>query len=151
MFESQVFSNLHTWALIMHRYIHLPCVHIQVYASLVLLVMIALYGFVQPYRSKVANILELVFQTNFFVFILLENTPLIRDNLFTFPVEDPTTTSVDESYESSISNLTWLLTPFYYLPLIVFVLVCAAYGGHYIWWVWLYTHCHTTHATPQWL
>ena len=107
--------------------------HTQVYASIVLVVLIALYGYAQPYRSTLANILELIFQTNFLILILLEGTSLIRDSLFTFPVTDNISSTRD--YESGTSPLTWLLLPFYYLPVVVFVLVCTAYGVHYLWYV----------------
>ena len=103
--------------------------------ALVLAIIITVYGFVQPYKSLTANLLEIGVQVNFFVLLLIEATPGIRDLYFNFPsLLQSNVTSEPECVDSltGIAPITWILMPFYYLPLLVFAVVACVYLALYL-------------------
>ena len=96
--------------------------------TLVLAIIITVYGFVQPYKSRTANLLEMGVQVNFLLLLLIEATSNIRELYFTFPpLLQSNVTSEPECVDSptGIAPITWILMPFYYLPLLVFTLVAG--------------------------
>ena len=78
-----------------------------------------------PYKSKLANILELAMQLNFLVLLVLELTPFVREELFVF------SGSTDGGYcDNTFSNLSYiviLLAPIYYVPLLVISVVAVVF------------------------
>ena len=103
--------------------------------TLVLATIITVYGFVQPYKSRTANLLEMGVQVNFLLLLLIEATSNIRDLYFTFPpLLQSNVTSEPECVDSptGIAPITWILMPFYYLPLLVFTLVACVTFALYI-------------------
>jgi len=96
-------------------------------------VLVALYGLVKPYKSTLANILEVVVLVNFLLLLMLLSTELIKDQLFLFPPITPMNTTAEDCMDgySGITNLTWVLLTPYYLPLallfiitVVFIIKC---------------------------
>ena len=103
--------------------------------TLVLAIIITVYGFVQPYKSQTANILEMGVQVNFLVLLLIEATSNIRELYFTFPpLLQNNMTSEPDCVDSStgIAPITWILMPLYYLPLLVLTVVACVYLVLYI-------------------
>lgn len=104
---------------------------LQVYGMLILVISIIVYTYVLPYKSKVANILEIVVQLNFLTLLVLETTPLFQETLFVFPAttEQDLERSSRECVDSpkNTSLLTWLLLPFYYLPVLGLILTASVY------------------------
>ena len=103
--------------------------------TLLLAIIITVYGFAQPYRSLIANILEMGVQVNFLLLLLIESTSSIRDSYFIFPALTQSNTEFDPKCVDSptrIAPLTWILMPFYYLPLLVFVVAAGVYLAFYI-------------------
>ena len=103
--------------------------------TLVLATIITVYGFVQPYKSRTANLLEMGVQVNFLLLLLIEATSNIRDLYFTFPpLLQSNVTSEPECVDSptGIAPITWILMPFYYLPLLVFTVVACITFALYI-------------------
>ena len=103
--------------------------------TLVLAIIITVYGFVQPYKSRAANLLEIGVQVNFLLLLLIEATSNIRDLYFTFPpLLQSNMTSEPECVDSptGIAPITWILMPFYYLPLLVFTVVACITFALYI-------------------
>ena len=103
--------------------------------TLVLAIIITVYGFVQPYKSQTANFLEIGVQVNFLVLLLIEATSNIRELYFTFPpLLQSNVTSEPECVDSltGIAPITWILMPFYYLPLLVLTVVACVYLVLYI-------------------
>lgn len=103
---------------------------------LVLVVSIITYSYILPYKSKAANAIEIIVQLNFLTLLVLEATPLFQDTLFVFP-----TPSKEESDRSGVecldspmsaSHLTWLLLPFYYLPVLGLMAAAVIYGVLYL-------------------
>jgi len=88
--------------------------------------MFTLYLYVMPYKGMIVNVTELVFQLNFILFLLLRSTKSIVNDYLVFPREGSDTiskTSRDCSDDIGIANLTWLLLPFTYAPLVVIVVI----------------------------
>ena len=110
----------------------------QVYVILVLVVIIAVYGYVQPYKSRVANVLELVVQVNFLIFMLLEATTFVRESLFKFSVH----VSSNNATPQGISFLSWLLLPFYYFPLVLLIVIGCGHILFYLRFVVYYVTSH---------
>lgn len=94
------------------------------------MISISLYAYNFPYKSKVANIIEIVIQLNFLALLLLEQTPLVRETVFIFSRD----TSGDEcdSTFSNVSYIVFLLAPIYYAPLLLLVVVAVIYLVIYI-------------------
>ena len=83
----------------------------------------AVYAYVLPYKEMFVNITELFFQLSLLIFLILRSTKSIVDNYLKFPYhkynDDMDTTRC--SSETGTANLTWILFPFAYLPLIVII------------------------------
>ena len=103
--------------------------------TLVLAIVITVYGFAQPYKSLIANILEMGVQVNFLLLLLIEATLGIRDLYFTFPPLLQSSSRFDSECVDSLTGIapiTWILMPFYYLPLLLFPVVACVYLVFYI-------------------
>ena len=98
---------------------------LQVYALLVLIASLFLYAYNFPYKSKVANILEVVLQLNFLILLLLEYTLVLREDLFVFSGD--TSVGVCDNNCTNISYIVILLAPVYYMPLVLFSAVATGY------------------------
>jgi hypothetical protein len=99
-------------------------------------IMLAIYGLIQPYKSKLTNVLELVVQINFIILLALESTSFLRDTYNTFPpppkmqtIAQLNTTSAEgsacEDAPMGISGLSKILLPFYYLPLLLLIITAT--------------------------
>ena len=97
-------------------------------------ILLALYGSIQPYKSLVTNIMELVLQTNFIILLALESTTFFRDM---FPslghrVQAGTSLGNETSEECSgeandhtVSPFTAVLLLCYYFPLFLFIVTAS--------------------------
>ena len=98
---------------------------------LLLVISIIIYTYVLPYKSKVTNTLEIAVQLNFLTVLVLETTPIFQDTLFIFtaPSEQDLEISSQKCVDSpkDTSLLTWLLLPFYYLPVLGFIVIASIY------------------------
>ena len=87
--------------------------------ALILVLILAVYGFAQPYSSQLANYLEFFVDSNFIILMFIWNTGYFQEEYFKFNPE----------LKGSIATITWILAPFFYFPytLIIFIpLVLAA-------------------------
>lgn len=83
----------------------------------------AIYGYVQPYKSKLSNITEAAVNINFLVLLILNATAFFHDDYLTFP---PLVQSANDTCSDSvhgIATVSWILMPFYYLPLVGFFVI----------------------------
>lgn len=90
------------------------------------MVTFAVYAYVLPYKDMSVNIVELFFQLCFLIFLLLRSTRSIIDEYLVFSGNEKILASYegdDCSNETGTANLTWLLFPFAYLPLIVTAII----------------------------
>lgn len=80
-----------------------------------------LYAYVMPYKDMLVNIVELFFQFNLLVFLLLRSTHSIVQNYLKFPTYKygGDMDNDDCSSKTGTAYLTWILLPFAYLPLVV--------------------------------
>ena len=90
-----------------------------------LVVSLSLYTYNFPYKSKVANILEVVLQLNLLILLLLEYTFVLREDLFVFSGD--TSVGVCDNDFTNISYIVILLAPIYYMPLVLFFAVATGY------------------------
>ena len=89
------------------------------------MVTFAVYAYMLPYKEMLVNIIELFFQLCFLIFLLLRSTWSIVGDYLIFP-NDRALASYETdgcSNETGIANLTWLLFPFAYLPLVVITII----------------------------
>ena len=88
-----------------------------------------MYGYIQPYKSLTANIVEIVIQMIFILLLALESTSFLRDAYNIFPpseVQIVNGTDVCKDDLSGVSLLTAILLPFYYLPLLLLIMLAAS-------------------------
>ena len=100
---------------------------LQIPPLLVMCIMLVVYGFIQPYKSRTANIMEIVVQTNFIILLSLESTSFLKDAYNVFPPPQlQATTTLNETAVAckddlpGVSLLTKILLPFFYTPLLLF-------------------------------
>ena len=105
----------------------------------IMCIMLAIYGLIQPYKSKLTNVLELVVQINLIVLLALESTSFLKDTYNTVPrlpqkqasaQLNTTVTAADDSSPCKdapvgISDLSKILLPFYYLPLLLLIITAT--------------------------
>ena len=102
-------------------------------------VIIAIHGYVQPYRSRLANLLELAVSINFLILLLINTTPYFNEDMFFFSSAEHNSTS---ECTNGVAQISWLLLPIYYLPIFVASVTAATlayifirlyfYVGHYV-------------------
>ena len=96
---------------------------------LVLCIILVVYGYIQPYKSLTANVMEIVIQMNFVLLLALESTSFLKDTYNTFPeseVEAGTSlnkTGVCKDDLTGVSVFTAILLPFYYMPLFLLAIL----------------------------
>lgn len=94
---------------------------LQVVKVLVLAVYTTVSGYIQPYRSQLANFLETAVHINFLSLLILNATSYFHNDLFIFSSGSLTDGSSSESCTgglAGIAHVTWILMPVYYLPVI---------------------------------
>ena len=104
---------------------------------LIVAVYTTVYAYVLPYRSRLANYLEMVINLNFLLLLLISSTSFFSDDFFFFPsLTDIVTQSTDgEGYCGSVAGIavvSWVLMPFYYLPVLVCLATAAVLATLYV-------------------
>lgn len=85
----------------------------------------AVYGYVQPFREKAANILEVVFSIDVIILLLLKGTTTVNDALgmpsITYSTLKSNSSDICTEKVSTIkiTAFSWLLFPFYYFCLVI--------------------------------
>lgn len=98
----------------------------QIPPLVVVCLMLVLYGLIQPYKSAVANIVELVIQANFFILLALESVSFLSSVLSPSQAVQPeagTNLSEDENIYTGISPFTTIQLIVFYSPLLIFAIV----------------------------
>lgn len=86
----------------------------------------AVYGYVQPYKSKLSNMTEAVVNINFLVLLIFNATAFFHDDYLTFPPLAQLTNDTCSDSVHDIATVSWILMPFYYLPLGAFCVILIA-------------------------
>ena len=104
---------------------------------MILSVYILIAGLVQPYRTKLANVLELILCSLTLILLLIPQVDQIEDTLDIYTLSSGDNISdLDRcDVEFNVTPFVWLLMPFYYLPLVVTVTV-----GVVLSIIWLYKY-----------
>ena len=77
------------------------------------------YIYVQPYKSNVTNLVEAAVNVHFLLLLVLNATSFFRDDYLTFPTPMLSANVTGCSNGASgIATVSWILMPFYYLPLL---------------------------------
>ena len=105
------------------------------FAIVVLVISLSVYTYNFPYKTRTANILEVIIQFNFLTLLVLNSIPVLQERLFVFHRE--TTDGICSNNFSSISYLVILLVPVHYLPLLLFIVVAIA---HLILYLYRYSY-----------
>jgi hypothetical protein len=88
----------------------------EVVSVLLLAVFTTIYAYVRPYKSTFSNLVESAVNVDFLLLLVLNTTAFFREDYLTFP---PSAQSGPDCSDS-IATVTWILMPFYYLPLAAF-------------------------------
>ena len=115
---------------------YFPLHYSQYAAIFIISVIITVFGFLQPYKSVRYNILEAFLSLDVLVLLLLRNTEQITDQL-QVPAgqsSNGTTGRVCTEVEG-ITGFSWLLFPFYYFPLAVFLIATTIWIVFHVRWV----------------
>lgn len=102
------------------------CALLQIPALFILMIIFAVYTFVFPYENFSVNVVECLLCILLILIILLRNTAYILEEFLAL-VTDSDEQIVDgscNSDSSGITRLTALLTPLYYLLLVVPICYC---------------------------
>jgi len=116
--------------------VHFSLPYSQYAAIFIISVIMTVFGFLQPYKSMCCNILEALLSLDVLVLLLLRNTEQITDQL-QVPAEktsNGTTGRVCTEVEG-ITGFSWLLFPFYYFPLAVFLIATTIWIVVHVRWV----------------
>ena len=93
-------------------------------------IMLVLYGLIQPYKSRVANVVELVVQANFFILLALESISFLSST-FSPPQTvrkagsnlNETESDVCTDETTGMSPLTIIQLIAFYTPLLLLIVV----------------------------
>lgn len=88
---------------------------------LVLSVFTTVSGYVQPYRSRLANLLETAVHLNFLFLLIINATTFFNNDFFVFSSNSVADSSSSDGCTDSIAGIakvTWILMPVYYLPVL---------------------------------
>ena len=115
-------------------------IYAQVPSLLVMCIVFCIYGLVQPYKSRVTNIIEMLIQVTFIILLTLESTSFLRDIYNVFPLPQVrvgnganVTMDVCTDGRSGVSVITSILLPFYYLPLLALIAVATVKLSIHLW------------------
>jgi len=90
-------------------------------AIFILSVIIAVFGFLQPYKNVCNNILESLLSLDVLVLLMMRNTQHITEQLQVLPHSNITANGCTDV--NGVTEFTWLVSPFYYAPVAVLLLV----------------------------
>ena len=115
----------------------IPFPGVPIAPAFVLMISTTLYLFVQPYRSRVANILESLLSLVTLILLFIASNEAINEFLLT--VESTQLQSSVTSLETcptpvlGVTKLTVLMTPFYYFPLLILFCGFFSTAVYYLW------------------
>ena len=89
------------------------------YSSIFLIIIILFaYGYVQPYKSMISNVLEVVLAVDILILLGLKNSNQIPNTILSQQLNDTMSANCTDTIDiTGISPLVAALTPFYYIPL----------------------------------
>ena len=102
---------------------------LQIAPLIVLVIITAAYGYCKPYEDRFSSLLEVFLLSTLSLLIVLSGNTYIVESLFRFSyaTRSSTVQGVCGEYLPSITNLSWLLLPFCYIPPIVAIVSIGIY------------------------
>lgn len=89
-------------------------------------------GFLKPYRSMLANILDVALGVDTFILLTLRNTIDIEDIMHVLPAQSTGAENSTCAGPEGHTSFTLLLAPFYYLPLLMVLLALMVWLSNYL-------------------
>ncbi len=89
--------------------------------------MVATFGLLQPYKHMLTNMLEIVLSVIVLTMLLLRNTGTVIDELQMVSVQNSTSGEEGHDKLEDVTDMTALLSVFYYFPLAVFLVLAGAW------------------------
>ena len=105
------------------------CFFPQIFLLFLMGIYMTVYGYIRPYRSLCSNVIELVVSLNFLLLLILDSTSYFSDMYFIFQ----SASSNEHCYGQfeGVTIISWILMPFYYLPLVALCITALVLGGLY--------------------
>lgn len=102
---------------------------LQIAPLIVLVIIAAAYGYCKPFKDRFSSLLEVFLLGALSLLIVLSGNTYIVESLFRFSdtARSSMVQGVCGEYLPGITNLSWMLFPFYYLPPIVAVVSIGIY------------------------
>ncbi len=100
---------------------------LQYPAIFILMVFVAAFGYLQPYKHLLTNILEIALCINVLTMLLLRNTMTLTEGLQALKERDGQSDDECNDQFEGVTDLAILLGTFYYFPLVVFLVVTAVW------------------------
>ncbi len=117
---------------------------LQYPAIFILMVFVAAFGYLQPYKHLLTNILEIVLCINVLTMLLLRNTKTLTEGFQALEEQDGQSDDECNDQFDDVTDLAILLGTFYYFPLVVFLVVTAAWVFANLRQVMIMTFCNMT-------
>ena len=94
---------------------------------MLIMTLILLYGYCNPYKEKIANILEIVLLLIFLILLMLRISPPLQDMLEMVPSSKETSIpSCSSNIPTVVTNFSSVLLALYYFPVIIgIILLCT--------------------------
>ena len=108
------------------------CLSLQIASLIVLVIITAAYGYCKPFKDRFSSLLEVFLLSTLSLLVVLSGNTYVVESLFHFSdsAAGSTVQGACGDYLPSITKLSWLLFPLYYIPPIVAIVSIAVY---YIW------------------
>ena len=100
---------------------------------MILVLSISAYGFIKPYRERLANILELVVQSSFLLLLILASVASTQDSLLAYPAGGLSDRECNNAPDG-VAGIAWLLFPFLYFPHVLLLTVGGSLLSHLAWY-----------------
>ncbi len=100
---------------------------LQYPAIFILMVFVAVFGYLQPYKHLLTNILEIVLCINVLTMLLLRNTKTLTEGFQALEEQDGQSDDECNDQFEGVTDLAILLGTFYYFPLVIFPVVTAVW------------------------
>ena len=94
---------------------------LQYFSMLTISIFIVATGLVWPYRDVFSNILDLFLSVDVMFLLLLRSTGQFKDELGAVTLEGTNSSTQCVEYTFEPSNLSYVILPFYYLPLLLLI------------------------------
>ncbi len=117
---------------------------LQYPAIFILMVFVAAFGYLQPYKHLFTNILEIVLCINVLTMLLLRNTRTLTEEFQGLEEQDGQSDDECNDKFDGVTDLAILLGTFYYFPLVVFPVVTTAWVFAYLRQVMIMAFCDMT-------